>query len=242
MKSEYNKNSTFWKRDKKMIQSDFLIRSNLHKIIGNVDEKIVADLGAGEGYVTKKILKMNVKKVIAVEKSKEMFDKMPQKSRFFESYVGDVTCLDMIKNSSVDLALSIMVYPHLNKSQVDKANKEVGRILKKNGCFILAIPHPLFFISPPKTKWYKIFDKNINYWESGKVKLSLFSGDKKEFGPFSVYSHDLSSTLNSLVSNNLKIVEVIEPRAVTADLKEYKDMWGEEDKKPFYLILKCIKE
>lgn len=242
MSSKYNEDSAFWKREKKLIQSDFLLRPHIYKLTDDLKGKVVADLGAGEGYVSKEILKRGAKKVIAVEKSNKMIKESMNDSPEINWFKGDVSRLKIIKNQSVDIALSIMVYPHLNKKQMYLANKEVFRILKKGGVFILGIPHPLMFVSLPKTKWYKIYDKDINYWNLKKVELSLFSGKNDEFGPFHAYNHTLSSTINSLTNNNLQIVELLEPKPNKKDLEIYSEMWGEESKKPFYLLIKCIKK
>jgi SAM-dependent methyltransferase len=242
MSLEYDKDSSFWNRDKKLIQSDFLVRPHIYKLIDNIREKVVADLGAGEGYVSKELINRGVKKVVAVEKSKSMIKEGYNQSNKIEWFEGDVSKLSMIESQSIDLAVSVMVYPHLNLKKMDLANAEVNRILREDGVFILAIPHPLMFVSLPKTRWYEIFSKNINYWENKAIKMSLFSGKNKEFGPFYAHAHSLSNTLNSLIKNGLRIVKSLEPKPTKKDLNTYKNMWGEEDRKPFYLLLKCIKK
>jgi len=49
----YNQNTGFWERDKKIIQSDYLCRPYILEELGEIKNLRVADIGCGEGYLSR---------------------------------------------------------------------------------------------------------------------------------------------------------------------------------------------
>lgn len=124
------------------ISSNYYDESIKNKIIElNVLRKdmTVVDLGAGDGYLSRGIAHL-VRKVIAVDISKEMLSQLERKAykkgiqniKLLESDGNDVP----IKDSSIDMVCSNMYLHHMEHP--NEAIKEINRILKPGGIVFLA--------------------------------------------------------------------------------------------------------
>ena len=80
-KKLYNNHSNKWKRDKPQSLSDFTARPVLIKMCGDVKRKKILDLGCGEGYVTRQLIKKDPSSIDGLDISKKMID-LARKSQF----------------------------------------------------------------------------------------------------------------------------------------------------------------
>lgn len=240
---DYSKKASFWERVKPKIQSDFLCRPYIFKILGNIKGKQTADIGCGEGYVCRYLASQGAKVIgvdnsaglIASAKKKELTDNLGIKY-----YLGSALNLKMIKSGSIDLAVSVLVYGHFNSKEMIKAVAETTRILRSEGTFILAVPHPFVYVCRPKSSWIKFNYLHLNYWQDKIAEISLFTKDMMKFD-ISAKHHTIEAYFNALIKNGFTIQEIIEPAATAKDKKTYPQMWGEEDRLPTYLIIKAQK-
>lgn len=91
----------------------------------------ILDLGCGNGDVTK--LLFGKKKVYGIDIVTEFIDD--------RTHYGDIANLD-IPSDSYDTIFSNCVFEHI--PELDKALKQVARILRKNGLFIFTVTSPFF--------------------------------------------------------------------------------------------------
>ena len=117
----------------------------MFKMVGNIKGKRILDLACGEGYNTRIIARKGAK-VTGVDVSQEMINfaiKQEEKDKLgIAYYVSDAGKLAIFKNCTFDIATCFMALQDIANYQ--KAIKEVYRVLKKNGRFVFAIPHPCF--------------------------------------------------------------------------------------------------
>jgi SAM-dependent methyltransferase len=241
---EYSKHYRFWQRQKPKIQSDFLVRPYIVKLIDDIRGKLILDAGCGEGYVSRMMARRGGR-VIGVDNSPNMIrvakiieEREKLGIRYEVANVLNLTHL--FGPNKFDVVVSVLVFPYLNENNLDKAINEVHSILKGSGQFILAIPHPFLYIIKPRTNWVKFIYGNLNYFDCRKVRIKLFDKDKKAFST-EVYHHTLEHIINSLVNNGFQLIQILEPKPSKNDLKTYSYMWGEENRRPFYLIIKAKK-
>lgn len=219
----YEKNPSFWKRDKKEIQSDFLCRPYVLDLMGEIKGEKVIDLGCGEGYLSRKISKKGGK-VTGVDISSEMIDKAEKQEKRnnlgIKYYVGSILKLDKIKPSYYDVAISVMVFNSLEKnSEWDLALENINSVLKKKGNLIIAVQHPFEIIHKPKTEWIRITkNKNDSYWDEEGIYKKLFRSDGSNFKTENK-NRAFSTIINKLIKNGFIIEKVLEPRPTKKDLE-----------------------
>lgn len=99
----------------------------------------IADLGAGDGYISRSVAGM-VQKVVAVDLSAEMLKELRKKAE--EAGIGNIETLEgdgcdlPLANSSVDVVCSSMYLHHIDEPEM--AVKEMKRVLKPGGTVFLA--------------------------------------------------------------------------------------------------------
>ncbi|UCH14107.1 MAG: methyltransferase domain-containing protein [Bacteroidales bacterium] len=112
------------------------VRDKIYSIANPARGDVVADIGAGTGYLTEGLINKGIP-VIAVDQSEEMLDVMKRKFSgcdLIDYRVGESSALP-IDNESVNYAFANM-YLHHVKIPV-KAIKEIYRILKPGGRLII---------------------------------------------------------------------------------------------------------
>lgn len=150
----------------------------------------LADLGAGDGYISRAIAK-SVKKVFAVDISGEMLKELDKKARSvgiknIETIESD-GCDVPLKNSSTDIVCASMYIHHIEEPI--NAIIEINRILKTGGKVFIA---DFYEHSDKELKekmhdvWYGFKPDKIKGWfeENGfcNVRIEKLLGDEKLSG------------------------------------------------------------
>ncbi|MEM3335899.1 MAG: class I SAM-dependent methyltransferase [Candidatus Aenigmatarchaeota archaeon] len=135
---------------------DLLVPEMLEKLLKNLNNFSLIDLGCGDGRFlyalhSKGLLK-NAKRVVGVDISEERIERLKQNAPFAEGIIADVCKLKQIPNSSFDIVISSQVIEHVSDDK--KMLREVYRILKFGG---------YLYISTIIKKWYGFWI----YWNEG---------------------------------------------------------------------------
>ena len=235
----YSNKSSFWAREDKEIASDFLVRPKVLKLLGDIRNKLILDAGCGQGYFSR-ILSRAGAQVYAFDNIRRLVETAKMSgSKNIDYSVGDVRALKF-EDKIFDAVVSIIVLQHLSSKGVISAIQETSRVIKNGGQFILAIPHPIMFMSKMKSGWISFDYDTISYWNKSQVKIALFSKDKKKFNTLT-YTHPLSLYINTLSNNNFVIKKIYEARPSKRDMNKCSEMWGQEKDIPSYLIISCLK-
>ncbi|MFA7319150.1 MAG: class I SAM-dependent methyltransferase [Parcubacteria group bacterium] len=241
--SSYDKNVNFWRRTKKTIQSDYICRPQAIDLLSEVRGKRIIDIGCGDGYVSR-ILASRGAKITAVDVSKGLILSAINQETIdnlgIEYRIESALDLKSVEDESFECAVSIMVFGHFNNNEMHQSLRETCRILKSGGVFVLAVPHPAMYIARLKTRWVEFNNQHPDYW-GNEDRLVLRTNDEQEFSVVAK-KHTLEEYLNGLIGCGFLIQEVSEPKANEDDMKEYSEMWGCEDKVPFYLVIKATKK
>ncbi len=122
-----------------------LIDPPLLRLIGDVRDKDVLDLGCGNGYLSRRLAR-NGARVTAVDSSQRMIENArkhdPHDELGIKYILSSAGSLDSIKENSFDLVFANMSL--MDIEDAEGAVSEVGRVLRKGGRFVASISHPCF--------------------------------------------------------------------------------------------------
>lgn len=161
-------------------------------------------------------------------------------------YVGSICNLSMFDDCTFDVVISNIVLNDLQ--DIDKAIKELHRVLKPEGKLVFSIMHPCFS-SPPVRGWVRkpvdsdrkedwlywrvdlYFDRNIEEWR-------YF-----DFPPFYSFHRPLSDYMKVLIKNEFILTDFEEPVPTEKDIEEhYRELGNECDRIPWFLVIGALKQ
>jgi len=147
-----------------MIKSDFP-KNNEIPVVGrfrscldlikkyNLRGKVLLDVGSSTGLLESKLYDKNLKRIIGVEPNKKAVDFAKKNVKDVEFYVGTADNL-LVKNNSCDIVTMFDVIEHVPENGEIDAFKEVRRVLKKGGVFLLSTPNNNLFTNLLDPAWY----------------------------------------------------------------------------------------
>lgn len=119
----------------------------------NLKNKVLVDVGSSTGLMESKLINKRLKKLIGVEPYDEAVKFSKKNIKKVEFYVSTADKLP-VKNNSTDVVTMFDVIEHVPKYGEMDAFKEVNRILRKGGVFLLTTPHNNFFTNLLDPAWY----------------------------------------------------------------------------------------
>ncbi|MFA6548197.1 MAG: class I SAM-dependent methyltransferase [Candidatus Magasanikbacteria bacterium] len=233
------------------VYKQYILDPIMFKLVNSFANKIVLELGCGNGYLAKKFMEKKVKKIILTDISKHNLSFAKQKftDKNIEYLEQDATKKWKIGSHSIDIIYSNMMFNEV--ADIKTPFTESFRVLKDNGIFIFSVTHPswdLFVFAQEKAGIKSKKIKNLgNYFKKGFAKFIMGLDNKtnpeiaKKFQQgFEVahYHRPLSDYFNTLVEAGFKVNKIVEPRLTKEFLKnnlrfkEYKDF-------PVGLIFYC---
>ncbi|MGI6706666.1 MAG: class I SAM-dependent methyltransferase [Clostridia bacterium] len=198
---------------------------------GNVEGLSILDCGCGEGRFCRMLVERGAKYVLGLDLCEQMIEAARELQSEGDTYrVQDVQDLAFIENESFDLAVS-----YLNQCDLPdfEANtKEVFRVLKKGGKFIVANLHPM---RSAAGKWYRnadgeklhvilddYFDEGERHWEMMWVKFTNFH-------------RSLSTYINYFIQTGFILKGIAEPTVSMEQLKAYPEL-DDELRVPNFIV------
>ncbi len=183
-------------------------------LLKNVKGKKILDLGCGSGIYAK-ILKKRGAKVFGIDISEKMIEIAKREVKDVDFRVGSVYKLPY-KSEYFDLVLSSLTVDHFK--DLNKAFKEIHRVLKKNGVFIFSISNPLSDVV--KGFFYKKKYRPRSYFKEGKVytNWSIFK-IKMLF-----YRYTFQTYIRTLIKNGFNIEDFVDAKSLE-NLKKVNPLW-----------------
>lgn len=236
----YNDQAQKWSSDEARTMSDLVGRARILDICTEIAaDKVVLDLGCGEGYIGRKVAKV-ARKIIGVDISEEMIKLANKKKGANEAYlVSSMDKLSLTKNT-IDLAVAVMSLHYLKNAQdLARTFGKVSGVLKNGGELIFLIPHPLGSLINEKSKHYlhKKFAFNYSQDEGRyfKWKVGLLNG--KDALDVGMYFHSIATYAQALKAGGFVITDILEPAPDKTIVKKYQAEL--EEKIPYFLIIRA---
>lgn len=209
----------------------------LLSLFPDVSQKAVLDLGCGYGWHCRYAAQMGAASVIGIDNSEKMIQKAKELTRE-QAITYQVCGIEEYEypSEAFDLVISNLVLHYI--SDLNAVYGKVFRTLKKGGCFLFNIEHPVF-TAGVRQDW--IYDANGRplYWPVDRYffpgkRNTLFIGQIVE-----KQHHTLTQILNGLLENGF-LLQAIEEVMPPEEWRELPGM-GEEMRRPMMLLVKAQK-
>lgn len=210
---------------------DFLDRVILREI-GNIKDKKVVDIGAGDGRFADK-LRSKGGKVLAVEVSEKMLESAKQKYPDLDIFLHDFANDKFPVGSSFDYAVLELVVMFVKN--IDSLLKNVHDALTSDGEAIVILLHPfLIWNSALKSSGKINFEGKEDYFTEKVLQMKSDNID------LSYFSRSISWYVKKFIKSGFKIVDIDEPVAKGTGIEMVENFGGEKDL-PYILIFKLAK-
>ncbi len=165
VKKLYDQKADTWIRGAPTLFTDFYGRPELLENCLSVDFKTCLDLGCGEGYFTRLLLKAGAKKVFGVDISDAMIEraekqKTPDEMESLIYSVADISKKEFSLPLLFDFVSACFVLHYIDSTALEQLYINVEKLMNKNARFCFSVPHPSFLASDQKN--HPIYFDRIN--------------------------------------------------------------------------------
>lgn len=221
------------KRKEKLIYNEYNEMPATLSLLKNIKGKKILDLGCGTGIYTK-ILKKRGAVVSGIDLSPKMIDIAKHHIKGVDFRVGSAYRLPY-ESGTFDMVLASLVIHYF--SNLDKAFREIRRVLRKDGIFIFSTDNPVISVThriKGKPRKYRVF---TDYFKEGK-----FYEHWPKFGVRMPYQHFTFQTwIRTIVKNGFVIEDVIDTKTVKKAEKLDRDVYNFTSKVPWFIVFKIRK-
>jgi len=177
-KKLYDNQADDWSRNEPILLSDYSARPFVLDLCEPLVDLKVLDIGCGEGYVGRQMLKRGANHVDGIDISDKMISNALQIQRSENiqnaTYrVIDISEFKVDKRSDYDLIIAMFLFNYLTIKETQATMEKVMSLLKPGGFFIFSVPHPLLaYLKKDKYPFY--FEVKGGYFSA---RNSLFPGE-----------------------------------------------------------------
>lgn len=243
MKENKYDNSVFFEKYSEMPRSKYGLSAAgeweaLKRILPEIKDKEVLDLGCGYGWHCKYFADKGASKVIGIDISTKMLELANLKNKASNISYSCIAMEDIdFKDESFDIIFSFLAIHYIK--DFDFLVNKIYKLLKKGGNFIFSVEHPIF-TAHGSQNWIYNEQGEIeyfpvdNYYYEGKRETNFLGENVTK------YHRTLTTYLSTLISNGFKIKNVVEPMPSEKLLNEVLGM-KEELRRPMMLIVSVEK-
>ena len=198
---------------------------------GDISGLRILDSGCGEGRFCRLLIDLGAVYVLGLDTCEPMIEAARKVRSGPEEYlIADVQKMDAVGDGTFDLAIS-----YLNQCDLPdfEANtREVFRVLKPGGRFVIANLHPMrsaaggWLKDEAGKKLHAILD---NYFDEGERHWEVWGK------PLTNFHRMLSTYLDGYKDAGFELVRIIEPGVSREDLEEYPEL-ADERRVPNFII------
>lgn len=222
--------------------NDLIEIPNFKKIMPDVKDKTILDLGCGYGIMDKYYKELGAKEILGIDISSHMIE-IANKEYKLDGIEYMVMPMEEISNldKKFDIVMSSLAFHYVEN--YEKLIKDIYNLLNDNGVLVFSIEHPMTTCFKPT--------KNI--------KKSHIEFDNKYYGLFSDYNREgerikkwndrdvtfyhrnMETIINTLIKNEFKINKIMEPKPSEEAVKIIPKYIYQFDR-PYFLFIRTIKE
>lgn len=237
--------STFYNEYKDMrethINANDLIEIPIIKsMLPDLKGKRILDLGCGNGTMSKYFVENGASYVLALDISKNMIEEAKEKNND-QKITYDVLGMEEISKikDKFDMVFSSLAFHYIE--DFDKLTKDINNLLNKDGILLFSQEHPTVLASKLELgmknrveinnkRYYLLSDYNDN----GK-RVILWNNTNVV-----KYHRNFEVTINTLINNNLNIVQIKESYASEEAIKLV-DKYKYQIDRSYFLFIKAQK-
>ena len=198
---------------------------------GKVKGLNILECGCGEGRFCRMLVERGAEYVLGLDLCEPMINAAKELQSGRDHYrLADVQDLSFIENEIFDLAISYLNQCDLPDHQAN--DREVFRVLKKGGRFIIANVHPMrsatgyWQRTPDGKKQHVILD---NYFDEGERHWKMMGVEITNF------HRSLSTCIRVFLEAGFSIEGIVEPTITVENLKLYPEL-DDELRVPNFII------
>lgn len=210
----------------------------LQKLLPNIKDKSVLDLGCGYGWHCRYAIEQGAKSVIGIDLSEKMLKEAKARTNdkrivYMRKAIEDIN----FDKESFDLIISSLAFHYINSFEL--ICLKLFEILKHKGEFVFSVEHPIFTAYGNQDWIYdekgnKIHWPVDNYFNEGN-REAIFLGQK-----ITKYHRTLTTYINALINNGFFIRRIIEPLP-SPEMLEKNELMREEFRRPMMLLISVYK-
>jgi ubiquinone/menaquinone biosynthesis C-methylase UbiE len=227
------------------IYNEYLEVPWMIKTVKNIKGKSLLDIGCGAGVHIKAYSKKGAK-CFGMDISKTMIDLAKKNNPKVEFKVGTVTKLPY-KSNSFDVATCSLCLDYIG--DLNKAFKEINRILKKGGMLYYSHESPVRCLREEyEDNNYKI--SAVGKFVDKKNNKTIYLGQNGNIRNWEMlpgmnmtsYNHPINTNLRALVKNNLELIDLVDCYPGKKFKKIAPEKYKHHIKYPFWTIYVCRKK
>ena len=245
-KKLYNKQADAWSRKEPILLSDYSARPFVLELCEPISNLNILDIGCGEGYVGREMLKRGAKHVDGIDISEKMIthalqEKENQNIQNATYTVQDISKLS-VSEEEYDLVIAMFLFNYLSIEETQSTMEKIFDLLKPGGQFVFSVPHPLLaFLKKDKYPFY--FDVKGGYFSGRNI---LFPGEIWRRDGIAVNVQCIHKTIQDYFSclkaaNYKAIPEVYELHINDEHIKLDKEFFGPLKDLPLHMAFKIQK-
>lgn len=210
----------------------------LEKMIPDLKDKVVLDIGCGFGWHCKYVSEKGAKKVIGIDISENMLTKAKQINNLSNIEYKRCAIEDYeYPKETFDLVISSLALHYVES--FEEIVKKVKYTLKENGIFIFSVEHPIFTANGTEDWNYtnkgEILNWPVDTYFQERLIHSNFLGQE-----VIKYHKTLTTYINGLIQNGLTITKLIEPQPEKKMIETIPEM-KQELRRPMMLLISAHK-
>lgn len=233
------------------LNRQYVIDPTILQLLGAIEGLSILDVGCGNGYLCRLLAKKGAR-IVGIDASKTFIQMARQKEKEhplgIEYYAGTICNMNLFQDKTFDLAVSNLVLMDLY--DLDKAVRELRRVLKTGGRLIFSIMHPCF-ASPPVHGWARTpFDTDRKedriYWKVDRYfdrTMEIWRLSDASQPPLYSFHRPLSDYIKTLLKHEFTITDFEEPTpSKKAIEKHYRAFGNEYERVPWFLVIGSKKQ
>ncbi len=191
-------------------QAQVILPNLLRVLAPNKHEKIL-DLACGQGFFAREFAKIGAK-VVGADISAELVAEAKKQAAEVEYFVAPASNLSFAKDHEFDVVVCVLALQ--NMEDLSAVYKEVARVLKPGGRFVMVLNHPAFRVLK-RSSWG--FDEEAGtqyrridgYLSAAKIFIDMHPGKGEKTETIS-YHRSLQDFFKALASAGFVVVKLEE--------------------------------
>ena len=254
----YNKQATNWVRTEPRCLSDFtgrpvvfgMLADELQTDNNGNSNKVVLDVGCGEGYCARKVIELGASKVVGCDISQEMISSAQTTSEgdgrftYYASPVGELlqSLKEQGESTQFDIAIAVFLFNYLTTTDMEDAIMQIYQALKPGGVFVFSVPHPSMIFCHDKASVFNLDSEGRGYYTSRNEKIygQISTIDGTKLNIMSVHK-TLGDYITAINKAGFHIDDIQEAGVTEEHMKLHPDFFESVNDRPLHLVFKLRK-